>query len=566
MLTFKEFPYERPQLDKMLAEAETIAQSIENAKNAQTVFDGIKAWESLQGHFMTMANVAHIRYTVDTTDPFYLKEKEYLDQAKPRMMTAEKRVYATIANSSFAKDIDEKYGPHYLNILRLEQKLLDERLVEPMIEENRLAAEYQKRMAACQVECRGEVRNIYGLLKLMQDDDRAVRKEAFEAWAGFFAENQDFFDDIYDRLVKLRHSMAKTMGYENFIPIAYMRKGRSDYGPKEVARFREQVLRDLVPLCNRIRQAQAKRIGVDKLHFYDETYMFATGNPMPKGNKDELVQSALEMYRELSPETGRFFGDMVDMELFDLESKPGKANGGYCTFLPEYKMPFIFSNFNGTSADVNVLTHENGHAFMGYESSRVNELLKYRGSTSEVAEIHSMSMEFFTHPYMEKFFGDQADKYCYAHIADSLIFVPYGVCVDEFQHRVYENPDLTPKQRRALWRDLERKYLPHRDYDGNETMENGAFWFKQLHIFLYPFYYIDYTLASMGAFAYYGRDLKDHNEAWQSYLKLCRAGGSKPYLQLLKLAGLDNPFEEGSVRRAIEPLEKELNKVDDSKL
>ncbi len=284
------------------------------------------------------------------------------------------------------------------------------------------------------------------------------------------------------------------------------------------------------------------------------------------GTTEEQVELARQMYDELSPETSEYFNKMVEMELFDLDSKPGKANGGYCTFLPEYKMPFIFSNFNGTSADVEVLTHENGHAFMGYESARCNELGAYRHSTSEVAEIHSMSMEFFTHPYMEKFFGKDADKYRYLHIAKALTFVPFGVAVDEFQHRVYAEPDMTPAQRRAVWRELERKYMPHRDYDGDETMENGAGWFFKLHIFLYPFYYIDYTLASMGAFAYFGRSLKDRNEAWQSYLKLCRAGGSKPYLQLLALAGLDNPFEEGSVRRAIEPLAAELAKVDDSKL
>ncbi len=234
-MKFKDFPYERPQLSEVLAKAETIAQNIENAKSADEVLDGIKAWEALQSHFSTMANVAHIRYTVDTTDPFYLKEKEYLDDARPRMMTAEKKVLFAIANSAFAKDIDEKYGPHYLNTLRMEQKLLDERLVEPMIEESRLASAYQKRMAACQVMCCGQVRNFYGLLKLMEDDDREVRKEAYRAYCNFFKENQDFFDDVYDKLVHLRHSMAKIMGYENFIPVAYMRKGRSDYGPEEVA-------------------------------------------------------------------------------------------------------------------------------------------------------------------------------------------------------------------------------------------------------------------------------------------------------------------------------------------
>lgn len=235
----------------------------------------------------------------------------------------------------------------------------------------------------------------------------------------------------------------------------------------------------------------------------------------------------------------------------DLVSRPNKRVGGYCAPLPDYKAPFIFANFNGTSGDVDVLTHEAGHAFAGMVSSKHNELMELNAPTLDACEIHSMSMEFFTYPWMELFFGESAQKYREKHLVDALLFVPYGVCVDEFQHIVYENPDLSPEARRGAWRALEKKYLPHRDYDGDAYMEAGGFWQKQHHIYSAPFYYIDYTLASMSAFEFFGRMQEDRERAWADYMALCEAGGTLPYTGLLKLANLSSPFEEGGVKRAI---------------
>lgn len=208
---------------------------------------------------------------------------------------------------------------------------------------------------------------------------------------------------------------------------------------------------------------------------------------------------------------------------------------------------------------MDVLTHEAGHAFQGYLSFRAQPFVEMTFSTSEICEIHSMTMEHFAYPWMGLFFGDQAEKYCAAHLSDALTTIPYLVSVDEYQHRVFENPDMTAMERRAAWREIERSYMPWRDYDGNEFLEQGGFWMQKQHIFMEPFYYIEYALAQMGAFEFYDKAKTDRAKAWEDYCRLCRAGGSLGYFQLLELAGLQNPFQAGTVEKAVSGVLKELN-------
>jgi M3 family oligoendopeptidase len=269
------------------------------------------------------------------------------------------------------------------------------------------------------------------------------------------------------------------------------------------------------------------------------------------------------MYHELSPDTDVFFSHMQSANLMDLVNRDGKATGGYCTYISKYEAPYIFSNFNGTSGDIDVLTHEAGHAFQVW-SSRQFLFEEYHWPTADAAEIHSMSMEFFTWPWMHLFFGDQTNKYHFMHLAGAIQFLPYGVAVDEFQHMVYEKPEMSPSERNAAWRSLEKAYLPHRDYAGNEHLEAGRFWHKQSHIFNSPFYYIDYTLAQICAFQFWVKDRQNHQNAWADYLRLCQAGGSHSFLDLVKLANLKSPFEDGCVQSVVNEIQDYLNSVDDS--
>ena len=429
-------------------------------------------------------------------------------------------------------------------------------IVLPSIKEGTLGTEYSKTVAGCSVDFMGEKCNFYGLLRHMESTDRAERKSAFEEFAKLFGGVADKLDEQYAKLTKIRRGIAKKLGYNNYIEYIYPARGRYDYNAEKVADFREAVRKYITPLCEKLFKEQVERLGLAKLEFYDETLCFAEGNATPIGTPEELTEHARNMYEEMSPETGEFFNFMVEHELYDFVTRENKHLGGYMTSLPDYKAPFIFSNFNGTSADIDVLTHEAGHAFQGYYGSRRLPIAQLTGSTSEINEIHSMSMEYFAYPYMERFFGDKADKYRYAHFTETIKTIPYLVCVDEFQHRVFENPDYTPADWRRVWREIERKYMPWRSYDGNEFMEGGGYWMFKQHIFLYPFYYIDYALAHLDAFALF-KMKEEGKDAWGSYLKLCGMGGMYGYFELLERAGLPNPLEPETVKSLAEFAERQ---------
>jgi M3 family oligoendopeptidase len=351
------------------------------------------------------------------------------------------------------------------------------------------------------------------------------------------------------------------MGFANFTPLGYMQQGRLDYGAEEVASFRQQVLEEIVPFCDKLYKAQAKRIGVEKIHFYDEAFIFPDGNAVPIGDSKYLVEQARKMYHDMSKETGEFIDFMIEHQLMDLDNKPNKAATGYMTSLADYKAPFVYSCFNGTTADVDVLTHEMGHAFAGYMAMRTQPLQALWGEPTDIAEIHSMSMEQFAYPYAELFFGEKAEQYRFQHLQEAITFVPFGVAVDEYQHIIYENPNLTPDERTNVWHELEKKYMPWRDYgEDSEFFARGGWWYHKLHIYHYPFYYINYTLTTMGAMEFKKKLAQDKAACWQDYMTICKLGGSLGYLDTLRAANLAVPFEKGGVKREISYAIEILNK------
>ena len=468
-------------------------------------------------------------------------------------------------DSKFKAELEKKWGKQLFDFAETQLKTFSTEIVEDLQLENKLSSEYTKLVASAKIQFEGNELTLAQIQPYTESTDRVMRKKSSEAKFAFFAEHQETFDDIYDRLVKVRTKIAKKLGYENFVELGYARLSRTDYNAKMVANFREQVSEFIVPLAVKLRKRQAERIGLDKLNYYDEGFNFTTGNAIPKGSPDWIIENGKKMYEELSKETDEFFNFMIDHDLMDLVAKKGKASGGYCTYIENYKSPYIFSNFNGTSGDIDVLTHEAGHAFQVY-SSKHFEVPEYNWPTYEAAEIHSMSMEFFTWPWMELFFKEDTEKYKFSHLSSALLFLPYGVAVDEFQHFVYENPEATPSERNQAWKEIEGKYLPDRDYDGNSYLENGGFWQRQSHIYNTAFYYIDYTLAQICAFQFWKKSREDQNQAWSDYLTLCKQGGSKPFTELVHVANLLSPFEDGTVQSVIGEIEAWLNSVEDKAL
>ena len=560
MQKFSELVYTRPDIAALADSIRDYTAALAKAKSFEETRDLFLSHTAKMSEFFTMYTIASVRNSVDTRDAFYEAEIEYLDGESPKLDLIMRDASEALLVSPFRAEMEAEFGTLHFKNLDIQKQFADERIVDDRVQESKLCQRYSKITANATIEFRGEEQNFYGLLKFMESTDRDTRREAFTAWAELYSRIAPELDAIYDEMVQLRHSMAQKLGFASYTEMSYLQSQRYDYTAEDVARFRAQVKEIITPAVAKLREQQVKNLGIDKLRYYDEALIYPNGNPLPIGDKDELVAKAHKMYREMSAETAEFFDCMVENELFDLETRPGKMPGGYCTDLTAYKVPFIFSNFNGTSADVDVLTHEAGHAFESYTALRTQPISSMAFSTSEINEIHSMAMEHFAYPWMELFFGADADRYRYAHLAGALSVIPYMVCVDEFQHRVYADPNMTAAERRTVWHEIEREYMPWRDYDGNEFLEQGGFWMQKQHIFIYPFYYIEYALAQMGAFEFYGRSKVDRTEAWNAYLELCRKGGSIGYFDLLASAGLSNPFAEGTVAKIISSI------VDDLKL
>lgn len=554
---FKNYPYARPDFAARQESMRKYIADIRAAKSYEELRRVFLQHDQDSRHYNTMFDLAYIRNTIDTRDEFYDQEMNTFYKESGALTLLGLEADAALLASPYIKELCDEFGSLIMKDLEIGQKLASPAVVDDFETESRLCMDFNRTTAACHTMFHGEDCNFYGLLKHMQSIDREERREAFLAWSNLYESVSGELDAQYNKMVELRSGIAEKLGFDSYVSMIYARSGHYDYTPDDVAVFRKQILEYVTPICERLYETQARKLGLSKLEWYDEALTSPEGNAVPIGTREELVAKAKQMYRELSPETGVFFDFMTEHELFDLESKPGKQTGGYCAFLSEPKAPFIFANFNGTSADVDVLTHEAGHAFESFTSSRVNPLSFQTFSTSELCEVHSMSMEFFTYPWMESFFGDKADLYRYEHLASALKVLPYMACVDEFQHRVFaERPDA--KGRRKIWRELEKTYMPWRSYDGSAFLEEGGFWMQKPHIFINPFYYIDYALAQMSAFEFYQKMTTDRKKAWADYYRLCQSGGSRSYFETLRLAGLSNPFQEGTVKKIMEFLETKL--------
>ena len=564
-MKFSEFAYVRPNVEEFSNKMEVLLKDFQQAEQVEKQMEVIEKINTIRNDISTMFHLCYIRHSVDTNDEYYQKEQDYIDEIAPKVEGLETKYYQTLVQSKFRKELEEKWGKQLFALAEAQLKVFSDEVVELLQQENKLSTEYTKLVASAKIMFEGEERTLAQLQPFAESKDRNVRKAANTAKFDFFQENEEQLDRIYDDMVKVRTEIAQKLGYKNFVELGYYRMYRTDYNAEMVAAFRDQVKEYIVPLATKLKERQRQRIGVESLKFYDEPFEFKTGNATPKGDPEWIITNGQTMYNELAKETGEFFSYLRETELMDLVAKKGKAGGGYCEFIENYKAPFIFSNFNGTSGDIDVLTHEAGHAFQVYSSGGF-DVPEYYWPTFEAAEIHSMSMEFFTWPWMELFFKEDVEKYKFSHLSSALLFLPYGVSVDEFQHWVYENPNATPKERKQMWREIEKKYSPHIDYDGNEYLENGGFWQKQGHIYNSPFYYIDYTLAQICAFQFWKRSREDQKDAWKDYMKLCKLGGSMPFTELVKAANLISPFEDGCVASVIGEIDAWLNSVDDKNL
>lgn len=553
--TLPEMRHGLPDADSARARAAHHVRSLGAADSAQAQAAVLREWDREDALLATQRALVQIRYQADTTSPSARADRERLDDMSPELTEARLAFLRELVGSRFRPGLEALFGAHCFNVWSRELLTYDPLIAGDKREEARLCREYTELFASIRLRIGDREMTISQSGALVGDADRDVRRSVQQARLSAIGAHAERLDAIYGQLVSLRDGMGRKLGHASYLPLAYDLRHR-DYTPGHVARFRRQVREILVPLSSRIRARRAAALGVSDYGYHDLPVRDRRGVPKPMGSGSWMLDRAETMFAGLGDDFSALWRILRDRQLLDLESRPGKAVGGFCSKLPAHGVPFVFANFNGTAADVDVFTHECGHAFQAWRSMAVQPLSLYASPTADAAEIHSMSLEMLCHPFMELFFGDDAGRYRAGHLESAILFIPYGAAIDEFQHVVHEQPSLTPEQRAEAWRDIERAYLPEWRYQGIPFAESGRVWQVQRHVYTYPFYYIDYCLAQSCALQFHRLAAEDRDAAMAAYRGLCERGGSMPFSQLVASAGLESPFTDGAMAAWAEGLER----------
>ena len=552
-MKFSEYKYERPSFDDINKKIVSLIDEMKKSNDFEEFDKNIVEINKIRNHVESMKTLASLKYSINTHDESISLENKYWDEHGPEYKKIDKLFYEAIVNSNFEKEIEQKYGKHFYKLVEFSLKEFSEDIVEELKIENKLCSEYTKLLASAKILYDGKYNNLSQMNKYMLSDNREERRKSSEQFYNYFESIEDKFDSVFDELVKVRDRIAKKLGYDNFVELGYIRMKRTEYNESDVVKFRDEVRKKWIPLVYEFNNQKKKRLGIEELKYYDDDVEYPGWNMEPETDYDETIEAASKMYHELSKETGEFFDFMVENGFMDLETKESKGFGGYCTYIPEIKAPFIFSNFNKTFDDVDTLTHEAGHAFQLYMSRNI-DMPEINFPTLDCCEIHSMSMELLTWPWMKLFFKDNDEKFKRTHMATIVRLIPYCMIVDEFQHIIYKNPELTPLERKSEWRRLEKIYTPWKDYDKNDFLEKGCWWFKQGHIFKNPFYYIDYALAEVCALQIWSDMEEDYDRVLNSYMEICKDAGKRSFVETVEKGNLKSPFEKGCLDNIIEKI------------
>ncbi len=552
-MKFSEYKYERPSFEEINKKIISLINDMKKSENFEKFDKNIVEINKIRNHVESMKTLASINYSINTHDEKISIENRYWDEYGPEYKKIDKIFYETIVNSDFKTDIEAKYGKHFYKLVEFSLKEFSDEIVDDLKIENKLCSEYTKLLASAKIFYDGKYNNLSQMNKYMLSENRDERRMASEKFYNYFELIEDKFNSNFDELVEVRNRIAKKLGYDNFVELGYVRMKRTEYGEADVAKFRDEVRKKWISLVDELNKQKKCRLEIDELKYYDDDIEYPGWNMEPVTDYEETLGAASKMYHELSKETGEFFDFMVKNEFMDLETKESKGFGGYCTYIPEIKAPFIFSNFNKTFDDVDTLTHEAGHAFQLYMSKDI-DMPEINFPTLDCCEIHSMSMELLTWPWMKLFFKEDNEKFKRTHMATIVRLIPYCMVVDEFQHIVYKNPKLSPEERNSEWRRLEKIYTPWKDYDGNDFLEKGCWWFKQGHIFKNPFYYIDYALAEVCALQIWADMQDDYDRVLEKYIRICRDAGKRSFVETVEEGELKSPFEKDCLDIIIEKI------------
>ena len=550
MPDFKDIKYVRPDIDAFTSFVKEVRLKLMTCQDADIASEIILDYEKKVSGFDTQYALCNILHDLDTSDDFYTDELEFFDEAFATVSELTAAVLTSLLNCPCADALRAKYGDMIFRKAVNQKETVSKEIIDELVKESSLENDYGQIQSEAQIEFGGEILNLSTLAPYLESTDRKTRRKAHIALDKYYQGKKETFDKIYDDMVKVRTEAARKLGYKSFTELGYKRMERYDYTRDDVAKFRDDIVKYIVPITEQIRKLQKERLGVDELMYWDLPTLFKNGNPVPNVSGEGYERVAGNFFRDIFGVVPSFFDVLSEHGFTDLLARNNKSTGGYCMYLEDYAIPYIFMNGNGTADDVATLVHEGGHAYAAIRSAEVSPFVECLSPTLETCEIHSTAMEFMSYPYMNMFYGDKAEQYCELHMTQALLFLPYGCMVDEYQHIVYDDPDMTPEQRHQVWKDLEKKYQPFNNYgDQMPFHEMGGAWMKKDHIFTTPFYYIDYCLAHICALQLWDESRTDMKTALSKYNQLCEAGGTDTFLNLIGKAGLESPFDTGVIKK-----------------
>ena len=551
MPVFQNITYERPSIEEFKECAMRVRLKIMTARSAEHIESALTEFQKEYSRFETAVSVCMIRHDADVKDEFYLEEMRFFEETSAIVAELVSSIFTALLNVEHISSCKEKFGEMIFLKAQNKKESISKDIVDLLVREAALKNQYGQLISSAEINFKGSVYNLSTIEPFTENIDRNTRREAEFACSQFYSEQKEQMDQIFQEMVEIRTSMAQILGYENFVELGYKRMERYDYTPDMVKNFREMILQYVVPVTVEIRRLQEERLGQNALKYYDLKNLFARGNPEPDVDVSDFTKAASRMFQSIFETDPSFFDVLSSHGFTDIIARQNKSSGGYCTTILDYGIPYIFMNANKIAGDVTTLIHESGHAYAAIRSVDSSPFIECISPTLEACEIHSTAMEYLSYPFIEYFFGKKSEAYREMHMTQSLLFLPYGCMVDEFQHIIYENPAMSPAERDIAWRDLEKKYQPFLDYDGIPFYENGGAWQKKMHIFTDPFYYIDYCLAQITALEIWDISRKDYKKALQQYDQFCMEGGNSAFLDLLARAQLSSPFEKDTVKRVI---------------
>jgi len=429
-------------------------------------------------------------------------------------------------------------------------------------EESRLGQQYQKLSGSLTVQFRGQEKTLAQMARFLEEPDRALRQEAWELTANRRLQEAGKFEENFEQLLALREKIAVNAGFKDYLSYAFRSRGRFDYTPADCRKFHEAVEKEIMPIVRTLQAKRRRQLNLDALRPWDMGVDPLNRAPLhPFEKVEEMVSRTQKIFDQLDSGLASDFTLMRRKRLLDLDNRKGKAPGGYQSTLSEARMPFIFMNAVGVHRDVETMLHEAGHAFHAL-ATQGEDLYAYRGAPIEFCEVASMSMELLGNEFIEAFYAEpEARRARHDHLEQIITIFPWIVTVDAFQHWIYSHRGHSRAERRQAWLDLMCRFGGDVDWSGHEE-KRANLWHRQLHIFLYPFYYVEYGIAQLGALQVWANSLKSRRRALQQYHRALALGGSRPLPALFEAAGCQFDFSRRTIKPLVRLVRSQLEKLE----